>query len=253
VQFGVGAVQRLPQPPQLLESVSVSKQPVAQAVSPGVLQTSLHAPLMHAGVALVYGPHTWLQPPQLSGSFSSFTQPLMPQKFRPDWHPQRPPKQTVPVGHLVPHMPQLLGSFCSLTQLGPQRLRPDWHPQTPPEQNPDGHVLPHPPQFVLSVSSLTHLPPQKERPDGQPQTPAEHVAPDGQTLPQFPQLLGSFCSSAQNDDDPLPHMLKPLPQVAEQLPFEHTCPGGHAVLHAPQLLLSVCSLTHPPAQFVRPD
>jgi hypothetical protein len=64
---------------------------------------------------------------------------------------------------------------------------------------PPGQAWPQPPQFWLSVRVLTHSPPQSCSPLRQL---AWHLAlaqfsPEGQTLPQVPQLFASMVTFAQ--------------------------------------------------------
>ena len=68
---------------------------------------------------------------------------------------------------------------------------------------------------------------------GQAQSPATHCCPDGQALPQPPQLLASVVASVQKALAPLPHA-SGVDGAQPHLPSLHCCPGAHAWSHAPQ-------------------
>jgi hypothetical protein len=80
---------------------------------------------------------------------------------RPDWQESAhvPFEQMSPVGHAIPHAPQLPSSFFRLTQPPLQLVRPIWQ-------------------------ETAHA-------------PFEHALPAGQTVPHAPQLLGSVFASTQ--------------------------------------------------------
>lgn len=63
------------------------------------------------------------------------------------------------VVHAWPQAPQLLLSFCSLTQALPQSVVGDVqvHCPLPLQVWPVGHVWPHAPQLLLSVDSSTQV------------------------------------------------------------------------------------------------
>lgn len=84
---------------------------------------------------------------------------------------------------------------------------------------------------------LTQVPPQVVCSSGQVarvHTPLRQKLLEVQTVPQAPQLLGSFWMSTHR---PL-HMSSPFPHVVTHLPPEQAVPLGQACPHAPQLLLS---------------
>ena len=113
---------------------------------------------------------------------------------------QTPLVQVAPTGHALPHMPQLVGSFCWLTQM-PLQLFGVMPPQA--EHMPALHIAPtaqvllQTPQLFVSVCRLTQALPQAVSPAPHWQRPPAHVAPGGQTLPHMPQLLASVCVSTQ--------------------------------------------------------
>lgn len=70
------------------------------------------------------------------------------------------------------------------------------------------------------------------------QCPATQSCPLAQTVPQPPQLLGSFCVSLQ----PAPHGTAGSVHVVPppvHVPLLHDCPTAHARPHAPQLERSI--------------
>jgi hypothetical protein len=64
---------------------------------------------------------------------------------------------------------------------------------------PEGQAWAQAPQFWLSVWTLTQRAPQSCSPLRQVawHLAAEHFSPEGQTIPQLPQLLTSMATSAQ--------------------------------------------------------
>ncbi|MFO0605275.1 MAG: hypothetical protein U0324_19000 [Polyangiales bacterium] len=70
-------------------------------------------------------------------------------------HAQRPAVQAWPVGHMLPHMPQLVGSVCRSTQrlsAGQKESAALEHAHMPRVHAwPVGHIVPHAPQLVGSV------------------------------------------------------------------------------------------------------
>jgi hypothetical protein len=101
---------------------------------------------------------------------------------------------TVPIGQMLPHIPQFSGSVDVLTQTPEQLAVPAGHVQTPPEHDaPPVHARPQPPQFKLSVLVLTHAPLQSVWVGRQlcVQMPELHTCPIAHILPHMPQ----FCTS----------------------------------------------------------
>jgi hypothetical protein len=78
--------------------------------------------------------------------------------------------------------------------------------------------------------------------------PLTHDLPDGQTLPQAPQLFRSIARLTQT---PL-QLVSPAWQLRAQVPLEQIWPAGQARPQAPQLPLSVWRLVQMPLQLVRP-
>lgn len=79
------------------------------------------------------------------------------------------------------------------------------------------------------------------------QIPMPHC-PLGQTVPQAPQLLGSFCKSTQ-----APQSVSPAAQVATHWPNPSQCtPNPQLLPHAPQLRSSPLRLAQNPPQSVSP-
>jgi hypothetical protein len=70
------------------------------------------------------GPQTLPQVPQLFGSVETFVQvvELHSCAGAVQLTPHLPAAQTWPVGHTVPHLPQLLPSVCSLVHALPQKF-----------------------------------------------------------------------------------------------------------------------------------
>ena len=79
-------------------------------------------------------------------------------------------------------------------------------------------------------------------PPGHAQPPLTQVVPDGQTLPQAPQLLLSVVVVTQRPAQSV------WPEGHWQRPAEHTWPVGHTIPQAPQLTASVEGLTQRVAQ-----
>ena len=63
--------------------------------------------------------------------------------------------------------------------------------------------------------------------------------PAVQVVPHAPQFALSVCVFAQYALFPLPHVVRPLPQLVSHVPFEHTLPFPQTVPQAPQFALSV--------------
>jgi hypothetical protein len=101
----------------------------------------------------------------------------------------------------------------------------------------------------VSVSRHTSLQTVRPAPQLTWQAPREHTCPEGQRVPQAPQLPLSVCRSRQV---PL-HSEKPAVHDTLQLPPEHTRPEEQATPQAPQLVLSLSrSRQEPPQSTVPP-
>jgi hypothetical protein len=125
--------------------------------------------------------------------------------------------QKIPVGHALPHAPQLDGSVCTSTQEG----------GVPHATCDSGHEGRH--------EALAQI-----WPDGQAWLPASSLHP--------PQLRASFCTSTQA----APHCVS-APQESAQVLRAQTCPERHATPHAPQFDGSLATSTHCPAHVVTPS
>jgi hypothetical protein len=205
---------------------------------------------------------------------------MPPQAVCPDGQAaQTPLVHTLPDGQACPQVPQLFGSLASLTQALLHSTSPDGQPQTPAVQDaPDAQTCPHAPQLFGSDVSVTHLLPHTTCPEGQlpvalqlpplplPPVGAEHTqapelhegaqepplppdspvtAPQLQTSPQAPQLLGSVLNVVQT---PL-HSVCPTPQPpleVLQAPLTQVVPWAHTLPQLPQLFGSVASLVQVP-------
>jgi len=114
--------------------------------------------------------HSFMQPPQLSGSLLVSTQ--APPHFErpashatPHWLSVQVALPPITVEQLSPHCPQFATSLFASTHFSPQRSNPPAHTneQLPPLQLGDALVgavqtFPHAPQFEVSVESSTHEP-----------------------------------------------------------------------------------------------
>ncbi len=79
----------------------------------------------------------------------------------PAAQPQTPAVQGCPVGHTLPHAPQLVALVLVFTHAAPQRVVPPGHAHTPPTHDcAAGQTVPQAPQLLRSVLALTHAVPQ---------------------------------------------------------------------------------------------
>jgi len=118
-----------------------------------------------------------------------------------------------------------------------------------------GHIMPHVPQLLASLSRFVQVsPPAAKQPFGvaplhdtdapPPQLPFTHAAPDGQTMPQLPQFIGSLIMSVQiGPCGPGQvfgwlggHIVPPPPP---HIPAWQTAPDGHTMPQPPQLVGSL--------------
>ena len=107
-----------------------------------------------------------------------------------------PELQVSPDGQEVPQAPQLPTSEANRTHLSPQFVSPDeqtsWFLAQLPEthENPSSQAVPQLPQWAELVASSTHDPPQfiVLPPQTMPQDPLKQLCPEGQEVPQLPQL-----------------------------------------------------------------
>jgi hypothetical protein len=204
-----GAGHTMPQAPQLVRLLVVSMHTPLQFVCPPG-QAWTHEPLGHVTV-----------PPVGAAQFVHDAPHELAEMVT-----HAPPHKCWPVGHVpVPQTPAL-------------------HVAVPPVGA--AHTLPHEPQLLMSFVSLTHRPLHTLCPDAQhmdgPAAGAVHVVPVPHLLPQLPQLLLSLARLAH---EPL-HTVCPDAQHTEApvAPAVHVVPAAHAVVHVPQWLLSVARLVH---------
>jgi hypothetical protein len=160
-----------------------------------------------------------LHPPQLFGSVRVLA--------------HAPPHSVVPLGHW--HAPPFatLAQVCPVTVQPPQAAPPAPHDEVdwPPKSSHVVLLLQHPlqPDPVLQTHWL-----------------AEHVVPEGQTLPQVPQLLRSIVVSVHVVE----HSVIPAEQLEAHeymLPEREQSgvPAPHTTPHAPQLLVVLIGVSHP--------
>jgi hypothetical protein len=165
--------QRVPQLPQLFESVRVFTQLPLQKVSCVFVQMQLPP----AQVCPL--PHDWPQAPQWLGSLWTLTQ-APPQESWPAGQAQLPPLQLWPFGQVWPQFPQFCASLCRFTQAPPQAVRPDAQPPpaapVPAVHCPftqlcpaPQHTAPQPTRLVGQHRSLLH-----SLPAGQPEPGPRH-------------------------------------------------------------------------------
>jgi len=129
-----------------------------------------------------------------------------------------PPTQVCEAVHTVPHAPQLLTSFCSLTHAPAQSVVPGvvhWH-EPLMHAVPVTQTLPQAPQLLLSVLSLTHADPQSAVPVGQTHEPLEQSWPRMHAWPQEPQLFTSETKLVQTEGE------EPLWKQQSEAPAAHT-------------------------------
>lgn len=117
--------------------------------------------------------HTLLQLPQLLTLLAvSWHTPL--QTIEPTAQRHIPAEQVCPIGHALPHVPQLVALPCRSTQALPQRVRrvAQAEPHLPAAHTcPDGQAMPHVPQFFESFWVSIHAPLQLVVPVAQAQPP----------------------------------------------------------------------------------
>lgn len=89
------------------------------------------------------------------------------------------------LGHVVPHLPQFLGSTVRLVQVLvlEQKVVPLGHWHCPAlHATPVGHLTPQPPQLFASLVTSVHLAEQEVWPEGHWHLPPTHATPLGQVL-----------------------------------------------------------------------
>lgn len=244
-----------PQPPQFARSVVVSTQtplqsvvfaghshlpatqvvPPLQAISqPPQFWLSVCASTQDAPHLVRAASHVAVQLPRLqTWPALHATAPHAPQCCGSLWRSMQTPLQFVSgAGH----------SHCALLQAMRSSL----------------HALPHAPQLLGSFVSLTHEPPQSTFPlellppslFGEPlptaHAPSRQTSPFAHLVPHAPQLSRSTVTSVHWP------LQSSWPAAHPQVPLTQDVPPIHAVPHAPQLALSLFASTHELLQFVRP-
>ncbi len=154
------------------------------------------------------------QVPQFALSLLRLTQAPLQMSGMLEGHAHAPAVHVAPVGHLVPHAPQLPVSVFRSAQVPLQSVLPVPHTQAPAV-----HVLsvaqavPHVPQFALSLEVSTQTPGAEPHVvvlgAGQEHLPAVHVPPVAQAVPQAPQFAGSVLVSTHA----VPHSVLGAAQV----------------------------------------
>jgi hypothetical protein len=125
-----------------------------------------------------------------------------------DWNPGAQPGAHTPAVHISPaphglaHLPQLLRSVWTSTQLLAQFVRPAPHIVVQPpllHTSSAAHVFPHAPQFRGSLSVSTHSVPHADvvPPHARSHDPCEHTSPIAHVRPHAPQFIGSRARTVQ--------------------------------------------------------
>jgi hypothetical protein len=137
------------------------------------------------------------------------------------------------------HLPQLLVSVFTSTQLMPQRVSPlVLHSQWPDLQVVSlVHSFPQAPQSFGLVCRFTHVPLQRDMPLGHAQLPFTQESPGPQAWLQVPQLFGSVRAFTQ----PLLQLVCPPGQ--RHFPPVQVSPVAHLFAHLPQFPGSVAKST----------
>ena len=137
----------------------------------------------------------------------------------------------MPVGHLLPHEPQLSSVEIETQRPLHQRAEPLVQTQAPATQvlRPRPQALPQLPQFSGSIERFVHLPWHSSWPGGQMHCPLTQAAPPTQRVPQPPQCSGSLAVSVQ-----LPSQaVAPVGQDATQALCEQSSAGPHSPWQLP--------------------
>jgi hypothetical protein len=195
----------------------------------------------------------WAHPPQCSQSELSWSadRQLPAQIMVPTGQSavQAPDEQYVTPGvHIVPHMPQCIGSVLVSTHPPLHIERPGRQPHWPLSQRSGWlHGLLQAPQVkpLLLAFWSVHTPGAGVSHFTAPlqaQAPFVQTAPSGQCMPHVPQLSASAMRSTvtQAAAPEAGH----VPVGQPHAPFLQTMPGAHLLLQTPQLLGSVLVLTH---------
>jgi hypothetical protein len=202
----------MPQPPQLLLSVCVSRHwPLQNCV--GAVQTSVHEPFVQTSSFAHVVPHV----PQFASSVSTSVQvePHRSGAVPPHTGLHVPATQfgVAPL-HWVPQVPQLVSSVWVSTQVllqstcGCVQLTVPWHVPVLPfgvHDWPIAQVVPQPPQFASSERGSMHVLLQLISGNEQAVVPwhvpvppfGVQVCESAHVLPQLPQFASSVVGSMQ--------------------------------------------------------
>jgi hypothetical protein len=198
--------------------------------------------------------HAVPQPPQLNGSFASFTQ-TPSQSVVPCGHWHWPLTHEAVAGHFVPHAPQLFVSVAAVMQALLQTVVPCGQvaTQTPRLHSSPAAVLharPQAPQFAGSCVTSMHVSLHATSPPEQPHRPPRHSSRPRQPVPHAPQFASSDFVSTQLP----PHFVSPGPQVVSQTPELQTSPAPvlHVRPHVEQFAGSVAVFVQVPLHRTSP-
>jgi hypothetical protein len=161
-----------------------------------------------------------------------------------------PVKQVWLLAQAIPQPPQLAELLLVSTQEPLQSVKPVAHPaaHVPALHTWAPHELPQLPQFATSELRLTHLPLQGSKPTSHTQAPALQICDAAQAVAQSLQCIESLFVSTQL----VPHLVRPIEQVAAHRPKSHTWPAWHAVPQPPQLAASLFVSAHVVPQRICP-
>ncbi len=157
------------------------------------------------------------QAPQWIGLVARSTQ-LVPQVSSPESQPvvHTPSEHTVPVGQMVPQVPQLLPSELVCAQPDAHNALPLRHWQAPPVQIcPTVHAAPQAPQCSALDCSATHAPKQSEYPLGQ----TSDGAPEPSSSFEHPPKITSTAATSSE------HREAHTPQPCTRFPRSITVPS----------------------------
>ncbi len=289
-----GTGHTLPQRPQLLREVlRLTSQPLtglpSQSANPGLHLANRHAPSAQSLTALAKlqtRPHMpqLLASPRMLTSHPSIKLRLQSAKPALQVPPHMPPTQVAlplaTIGHIRPHIPQLLVSVVRLvSQPSPTLLLQSPNPgphiamvHAPPTHAAlpltDMHAFAQRPQLAALVRRSTSQPSAglllqsaKLGLQVNPHILIVHVAVAlgglGQGFPQRPQLvtsvrrsvsqpLAAFMSQSPKPPEQRPTAQRPIVQEGSALGTMHTVP------HAPQLAVLFCVSTHASMQHCSP-
>lgn len=157
--------------------------------------------------------------------------------------------QLCPIGHALPHIPQLALSDCVLIHVPLQSRCPAAQPHAPAVHPwPAGHAVPQAPQFARSVCKFAHNLPQSDWPAAHTHVPAVQVCPAPHAVPHAPQFIMLVAVSTHVGVAPAgSQSICPIGQVGRlraQRPIMQLSPAAHAMPQAPQFIGSTSSVAH---------